>query len=732
MHLRLLASLRLLKNYSLEMYRLTGFLDNYLREFLASFVIPSTVINHGEIPTDISEDDVLRGFKAWKERTSTSPSGRHLGHYKAIIQHPVLLKCFVQFMNIAVSRGIAIPRWCQATNVMIEKDVGSPKIHRLRIIHLFEADYNFFLKLQWGHRLVRHAVSLDLLHDSQHGSIPRRTAMDPIMLTHLTSDLCRILKHDLARFDNDASACYDRIIVALGMLAARRCGMPRNAIRLHAEALQFMQYTVKTIHGISEANYQGTPFAPLFGTGQGSGASPAVWLTLVVLLLHTFDRLIPHRMNFVPVSGARRHSRSSDAFVDDTSVGFTSSDDTSFTDLIARLEETAQTWEKLLSLSGGKLNLTKCSWYVLRWEWKNGRPVIRKIQQDDPTIALTQGESTTTTTIKRNGLQQSSRMLGVYLNPMGDFSDHLHMLKKKADDFSRSILSPRLTETDVAIFHRSIYIPSMRYSLAAIAVDEESLASVQTNVIKSMLQKFHLSSTIPTSLRHGPTELGGLGLYDLRTEAGIEAIKFLRNSLYSDSEAGNLIRLNLQYSQREAGVGFYLLEEPRKHISYLTPSWILSIRQFLANHNMSIKVSDIHNDQLQGPTDEYIMNASHLQRYSPAQQLDLNLVRTWLQVTTLAEMSDPERPNRILLSYLDAKRPDGFQMSDTWPRQLQPSKAQVRLWKRFISSSFLRYIPYWKKTPVSKPSQTAMSHEPSTPVNDMESFDEYLYCTFTN
>lgn len=153
--------------------------------------------------------------------------------------------------------------------------------------------------------------------------------MDPNMLTQLTSDLCHILKHDLTRFDNDASACYDRIIVALGMLAARRCGMPPNAIRLHTDALQFMKYTVKTMYGISETNYQGTAFAPLFGTGQGSGALPAVWLSLVVLLLHTFDRLIPHRMNFVPISAAREHSRSSDAFVDDTSVGFTSHDDTS-------------------------------------------------------------------------------------------------------------------------------------------------------------------------------------------------------------------------------------------------------------------------------------------------------------------------------------------------------------------------------------------------------------------
>jgi hypothetical protein len=699
--------------------------DNHLREFLASFVIPHKVQTHDDIPTAISEEDILYGFKGWKESTSTSPSGRHLGHYKALIQHSILLKCFAQFMNIVATRGIAIPRWCKATNVMIEKDAGKPCIHRLRIIHLFEADYNFFLKLQWGNRLVRQAVSLDLLHDSQHGSTPRRTAMDPIMLTQLTSDLCRILKHDLARFDNDASACYDRIIVALGMLAARRCGMPRNAIRLHADALQFMQYTVKTMYGISADNYHGTPFAPLFGTGQGSGASPAVWLSLVVLLLHTFDRLIPHRMNFVPISGARAHSRSSDAFVDDTSVGFTSTnDDTQYSDLILKLQEVAQTWEKLLFLSGGKLNLSKCSWYVLRWEWKNGRPIMRKIQPGDPTVTLTQGATSTPIAIKQSPLDHSSRMLGVYLNPLGDFSDHLLVLKKKADDFSRRILSPRMTETDIEIFHRSIYIPSMRYSLAAVAVNEESLATVQTKIIKSMLQKLHISSTIPTSLRHGPSELGGLGLYDLRTEAGIEAIKFLRNSLYSDSEAGNLIRLNLQYSQRESGVGFHLLEKPQVNIPYLTPSWILSIRQYLSNHNMSIKVSDIHLDNLQGLTDSYIMQAEHLERYDNSQKSDLNLVRMWLQVSTLAEMADPARPNCILLSYLDAARPASFEPSVTWPRQSPPTKAQKRLWKRFIVSSYLRYIPYWKSPPVGKsPVMPASAPIAPTALSD---FSEYI------
>ena len=41
----------------------------------------------------------------------------------------------------------------------------------------------------------------------------------------------------------------------------------------------------KTMYGISETNYVlGIPFEPLFGTGEGSGASPAVvWLMLIVI-----------------------------------------------------------------------------------------------------------------------------------------------------------------------------------------------------------------------------------------------------------------------------------------------------------------------------------------------------------------------------------------------------------------------------------------------------------------
>ena len=142
-----------------------------------------------------------------------------------------------------------------------------------------------------------------------------------------------------------------------------------------------MQYAVNTVYGISQKTYQGTIFE-LFGTGQGSGASPSAWLTLVVILLQTLDRLVPDRINF----SCPRRERLSDAFVDDTYLGFTSQSLSFDSAIVDKLRTIAQTWEHLLHLSGGKLNLSKCSSYILRWEWEKGCPVIRPMHPTDPTI----------------------------------------------------------------------------------------------------------------------------------------------------------------------------------------------------------------------------------------------------------------------------------------------------------------------------------------------------------
>ena len=674
--------------------------NDLLREFLASFAIPQNVKEAEAIKTEISVDDFVYGIKHWSEKTSTSPSGRHLGHYKSLIQDPVLLECQVLMMNIAIHHGIALDRWSKSVTVMLEKDAGAPRINRLRIIHLFEADFNLFLKLQWGSRLVKHAVKHDLLNDGQHGSTPGKVSMDPVMLTQLTTDISRLLKVNLARFDNDASACYDRIIVMLGMLAARRCGMPTNVVSTHAEALRLMKYAVKTIHGISEQNYQGTPFECLFGTGQGSGASPSVWLTLVVILMNTIDKLTPECMYFQSPNGKIKHSRRSDAFVDDTSLGFSDYGKMTYNAMVAKLQEIAQRWENLLHYSGGSLNLKKCFWFVMYWQWHHGRPQCRAIKANDPTVSLTSGSNTKMTPIENRPIAEASKMLGVWLSPTGNFAKHLEVMKAKADKFSIRIRSSRLTPTDIRTFHKTMYFPSMRYSLAALAVDEEELHQLQTKIVPTMLQRLGASSTTPTVIRHGPTDLAGLDLVDMRTELGIEMIKCLRHAVYAGNEVGKLMLINLGHSQQEAGIGPLLFEQPDLYIPYLTTTWLTSVRQYMSHHNIKMTFTEKYGIPLQNKRDKYIMDLKQLQSFSEDDQLDINLVRIFLQVNSLVEITEC-KGIRIRDSAFNGKR-DEHQSTTQWPRQMEPTPRQVRLWQKYLTNTFISHSRYLKQ-PVGIP-----------------------------
>ena len=54
---------------------------------------------------------------------------------------------------------------------MIFKEAGNYKIHRLRVIHLFEADFNLILATKWRN-LIAHADQRQLLHQGQYGGRP--------------------------------------------------------------------------------------------------------------------------------------------------------------------------------------------------------------------------------------------------------------------------------------------------------------------------------------------------------------------------------------------------------------------------------------------------------------------------------------------------------------------------------------------------------------------------------
>jgi hypothetical protein len=115
-----------------------------------------------------------------------------------------------------------------------------------------------------------------------------------------------------------------------------------------------------------------------------------------------------------------------------------------FITLTNRLGEMAQTWEQLLHLSGGALNLKKCAYHILVWEWKAGRPVLRTIHDDDPALRLYQGTNRAVEQIRRTDPTSASRILGVHISPVGDFLSQIQVLKEKCEPFALLLKLPKL------------------------------------------------------------------------------------------------------------------------------------------------------------------------------------------------------------------------------------------------------------------------------------------------
>jgi hypothetical protein len=72
-------------------------------------------------------------------------------------------------INIPLTHGFSPNCWQTVINAMLEKVPGNPLLHKLRVIHILEADYNLTLKAIFGRRLLYNCESHGALGDLQDG-----------------------------------------------------------------------------------------------------------------------------------------------------------------------------------------------------------------------------------------------------------------------------------------------------------------------------------------------------------------------------------------------------------------------------------------------------------------------------------------------------------------------------------------------------------------------------------
>jgi hypothetical protein len=136
----------------------------------------------------------------------------------------------------------------------------------------------------------------------------------------LTYDNSRIYGSNLMTMDNDAKSCYDCILISLAMLASCPLGLPATVARAHSETLRNMLHRVRTSRGVSDESYSALQEL-LCGVGQGSGAGPAIWVALSIVMIDCYKVTEAGMVLCDPESLSISLERWLDACVDDAEVG---------------------------------------------------------------------------------------------------------------------------------------------------------------------------------------------------------------------------------------------------------------------------------------------------------------------------------------------------------------------------------------------------------------------------
>jgi hypothetical protein len=220
------------------------------------------------ISYEMTEEEFVGKLKSWDKRTSTSPiTNVHLGHGKAYYadhdlkegsqeeqhftkQRQKILTGHLSITNYCLHFRYSLQRWQKVVNSLLEKDPDTSNIHHLRVIHLYEWDYNLLLGVKWR-QLLHHVVDKGTLNPVCYGTTPGKSPHDPVFIKEMEYEIVRLTRQPLVHFDNDATSCYDRIPCFLANLASRKYGQAANVCMVQGGTLQKAKNFLKTKFGIS-------------------------------------------------------------------------------------------------------------------------------------------------------------------------------------------------------------------------------------------------------------------------------------------------------------------------------------------------------------------------------------------------------------------------------------------------------------------------------------------------
>jgi len=615
-------------------------------------LISSFQMNENEIPDKIPFQLKYEAFQTFikhsKEKKSTSPSSRHYGHYKALLDEaPDVLYDIFRLMNVTVKTGIFLNRYKKTLTTLICKESGTPYIHRFRPIHIIEAELQFISKSIWAKKMINAAEHDQNITDAQYGGRNGRQAQSSVLNTVMYYDIHRQLRKDYTSNDDDMKANYDREISHYVAAEGRSIGMTYEAGKYLIDATASQEYFIRTPNGPSKTSYKFTESRPIWGLGQGVGWAGACWQLTATTISKCMDNSCLGIYLCCP-EGKVDVKKLMDFFIDDTKKvcnqvreGMTLRDQTEFN---------MQKHTYYIAATGGSLALDKCTWYQIVFSFNTqGNPVILSKQEMPGEIEIFRNFNGEKVRIKRLEYDVAHKTLGYFVSPDGSSSTHYEFTKDLVHKWKTRVQSSRLNSSQILKSYETVLKRQIIYRSVSTSFSFQQCDAIMKIINPILLNAANLQKNFPRSIMEAGPEYAGFNwphLYDMQ---GQEKLKFFFMHLRKNDTTANLLRISLKYTQLQLGLETNFLSLDHDDYSYLLleNTWLTHLWQYVSSRGLQVHLTDHITVQKKSPSDKFIMEVLHEGNMTIEEKIIANKVRIALQILHVSEIVDG-RGRRLL------------------------------------------------------------------------------------
>jgi hypothetical protein len=472
--------------------------------------------------------------------------------------------------------------------------------------------------------------------------------------------------------------------------------------------LEDIQYHLKTQLGISEENYKHCQCFPIYGTGQGSGNSPTVWLVISSVLFNCYEEKAYGAVFESPDCTIRMKLFRS-GFVDDT-AGYVNKFLEDFSpspkEMIRMLTHDSQLWSDLLWTSGGALELPKCMYHYWHYQFTlPGRPYLQA-SQIGPDFFIKTGDRTQTEKVPSLSAYKLYKTLGYYKSPCGSQAKQLQVLMTQCDYHARIVSTSAMTRTEAWTYYFSMYLTSPGYPLPLSHFSASEFQNIERKSLSALIAKCSFNQNKSCQVIFGPARLNGGGFRPFYTEQGAGQLQFMFKHWTSQLPLRSFLRIAVTWAHLLTGVSYSIFYKVHSILPHFDEShWLRSLRNFLRTVNGRLSFEDPFIPPIQRKHDSYIMDhvlASN--EFKPHKIRSINYCQLYLQAVTISDIANASG-TRIADGIL--KGDLSLVPSHTkWHlvNQAKPDRTTWRVWRRacnlFSTSGTLHIdLSDWNKSP---------------------------------